>query len=299
MTPAEWGLLGLLSVLWGGAFFFNQIAVGALPPLTVVAARLVLAGGVLWAIVLALGIPMPRAGDVWPAFALMGLLNNAIPFSLIVWGQSHIASGVAAILNATTPLFTVVFAHLLTADERLTAARLAGVLTGLAGVAAMMGGAALGGIGSDLAAQGACLAAAASYALAALWGRRFRRLGIVPLATATGQVSASALMLLPLALVVDRPWSLAVPAAPVLAALVGVAVLSTALAYVVYFQLLRTAGATNVLLVTFLVPVTAILLGVGVLGEMLLPRHLAGMALIGAGLALLDGRLLGRLRRAP
>jgi drug/metabolite transporter (DMT)-like permease len=237
------------------------------------------------------GLAMPRGRAIWGSFFAMGLLNNAIPFSLIVWGQSHIASGVAAIMNASTPLFTALLAHWLTQDERLTAGRLIGVALGLAGVAAMMGGAALGGTRASVAGQAACLAAAVSYALAGIYGRRFRALGVPPLATATGQVTASSLILLPLALLADRPWTLAAPGTATLLALVGVAALSTALAYVVFFRLLASAGATNLLLVTFLIPVTAILLGVMVLGETLLPRHLLGMALIGLGLGAIDGRL--------
>jgi drug/metabolite transporter (DMT)-like permease len=275
MTSREWLLLILLSLLWGGSFFFNQIAVGALPPLTVVAVRVALAAAILWAVLRMFGQSMALGPRVWAAFLGMGVLNNAIPFTLIVWGQSTIASGVAAILNAATPLFTVMFAHVLTTDERMTPGRLAGVLIGLAGVAAMMGGPALCGLGGDIAAQAACVAGAASYALAGLYGRRFRRLGVPSMATAAGQVTASSLILVPLALAVDRPWTLAMPGWEVFAALAGVASLSTALAYVVYFRLLASAGATNLLLVTFLMPVTAILLGVAVLGEVLLPRHLA------------------------
>ncbi len=291
MSGTEWLLLLALSVVWGGSFFFNEIAVAALPTLTVVAVRVALAAVILAAVLRATGVAVPRDRRVLGAFAVMGLLNNAVPFSLIVWGQSQIASGVAAILNASTPLFMVVFAHVLTRDERLTGARLAGVALGLAGVAVMVGGAAMG---RSVAAEIACLAAAVSYALAGIYGRRFRALGVPPLATAWGQVTASSLMLVPLALIVDRPFALPAPGVEVIAALVCVATFSTALAYVVYFRLLATAGPVNLVLVTFLVPVTAVLLGVGVLGEALLPRHLAGMALIGAGLAAIDGRLLRR-----
>lgn len=291
MSGGEWLLLLLLSVLWGGSFFFNEVAVAALPPLSVVVARVVLAALILTAAMRIAGVAVPRDGRVLRAFLVMGLLNNAVPFTLIVWGQSHIASGVAAILNAATPLFGVVFAHFLTADERMTGPRLAGVLLGFAGVATMVGGAALG---RSVAAELACLTAAGSYAFAGIFGRRFRALGVPPLATAWGQVSASSLLLLPLMCAVDRPWTLPAPGVEVVAALVCVAAFSTALAYIVYFRLLATAGAVNLLLVTFLIPVTAILLGVGVLGETLLLRHLAGMALIGAGLAAIDGRLLGR-----
>ncbi len=299
MTAADWGLLGLLSLLWGGSFFFNQVAVAALPPLSVVAARVVLAAAVLWTVLRVRGERVPRAPAVLAACLGMGVLNNAIPFTLIVWGQTHIASGVASILNASTPLFTVLLAHALTRDERLTPGRIAGVVTGFLGVAVMMGGAALGGAGMAVAAQAACVLAAVSYACASLWGRRFAALGVPPLATAAGQLTASSLILAPLALLVDRPWSLPAPGAAALASLVGVAVLSTALAYVIFFRILARAGATNLSLVTFLIPVSAILLGVGVLGETLLPRHLAGMALIGIGLAAIDGRAFDRLRRRP
>lgn len=295
MTLADWGLLVFLSLLWGGSFFFNQVAVAELPTLTVVAARVVLAAAALWAAMLAIGMRMPRGGAGLAAFVVMGVLNNVVPFALIVWGQAQIGSGVAAILNASTPLFTVLLAHGLTADERLTPGRLGGVVIGFVGVAVMMGGAALGG--GALAAQAACLGGALSYAFASLWGRRFRALGVPPVATAAGQLTASALFLAPAALLVDRPWTLAAPSGAALASLAGVALLSTALAYVVYFRLLARAGATNLTLVTLLIPVTAILLAVGFLGETLLPRHMAGMALIGLGLAAIDGRPLALLRR--
>jgi drug/metabolite transporter (DMT)-like permease len=233
----------------------------------------------------------------------MGLLNNAIPFGLIVWGQTHIASGVAAILNATTPLFTAVVAHLLTADEKLTAGRVLGVVVGFVGVAVMIGGAALHALDDGVVAQVAILGAALSYAFAAVFGRRFRVLGIAPLATASGQVTASTIMLAPAALLVDRPWLLPWPSAHALAAVAGLALVSTALAYVLFFRVLATAGALNAALVTFLIPVSAVLLGVLVLGETLQPRHLGGMALIWIGLAALDGRpwraLRALLRRSP
>ncbi|KQP25000.1 ABC transporter permease [Methylobacterium sp. Leaf102] len=299
MSAPEWAMLLCLSVLWGGSFFFTQVALEALPPVTLVTLRVGLAALILNAVVPLSGLAMPRGARVWSAFLGMGLLNNAVPFCLIVWGQTHIASGLAAILNATTPLFTVVAAHFLTADERMTGSRMAGGLVGLAGVAVMVGPAVLAGLGADLLAQVAVLGAALSYACAGLFGRRFRRMGIPPLATAAGQVSASTLILVPIALVVDRPWTLPMPGAAVVGAVVGIAALSTALAYVLYFRILATAGATNLLLVTFLIPVSAILLGAVVLGERLDPRHIVGMALIGCGLAAIDGRLraFGRTRR--
>ena len=200
-------------------------------------------------------------------------------------------------MNATTPLWTVLLANVLTRDEKLTANRLAGVVAGLIGVAAMIGPAALDGFGLDVVAQLAILAAAVSYALASIFGRRFRTMGLPPLATAAGQVTASTLMMLPIVLVVDRPWQLAAPVLASWAAILALALLCTALAYVLYFRILATSGATNLMLVTFLIPVSAILLGAVVLGERLEPRHFAGMALIVAGLVAIDGWLLRLLRR--
>lgn len=292
----EWMLLIGLSVLWGGSFLFVGIAVRELPPLTIVAARVALAALALLAVLKLLRHPVPRGVRVWTAFLGMGVLNNAIPFTLIVWGQSHIASGLASILNATTPLFTVVVAHAFTADERLTGRRLAGVLIGFAGVALMVGGAAMQALGVDVAAQLAILGAALSYGCAGVFGRRFRALGVPPLATAAGQVTASSAILVPLALIVDRPWNLALPSAPTVLAVLALALVSTAFAYLLFFRLLARAGATNVALVTFLIPVSAILFGATLLGERLVPRQFGGMALIAAGLAVMDGRLPALLR---
>ena len=298
LGPREWVLLGALSLLWGGSFFLVAIALRGLPPFTLVALRVGLAVASLLLLLRLSGSGLPRGRAVWLACLGMGLLNNAIPFSLIVWGQTQIASGLAAILNATTPLATVLVAYLCTQDEPLTASRLMGVVAGLAGVAVMIGPTALMGLGSHLLAQLACLAAALSYACAGVFGRRFRRLGMAPMPTAAGQLLASSALLLPVALLVDRPWGLPVPAAEVWAAVIALALLSTALAYVLYFRILAVAGATNLLLVTFLIPVSAILLGVLVLRERLAANQLAGMALIAMGLVAIDGRLLPFTRDA-
>ncbi|MBX3499560.1 MAG: DMT family transporter [Alphaproteobacteria bacterium] len=294
MGATEWLLLGTLSVLWGGSFLFGKIALAELPPLTIVLARVGLAGAALWLAVVVTRLQVPRERAVWLAFFAMGLINNLIPFSLIMWGQVRIGSGLASILNATTPLWTVLVAHVFTADEKLDARKLAGALTGVAGVAVMIGPMALAGLGGDVAAQLAVIAATLSYAFAGLYGRRFARQGVKPLVVAAGQVGATTVMLLPVALLVDAPWNLAMPGPRTVAALCGLALLSTALGYVLYFRILATAGATNVLLVTFLIPVSGVLMGVLVLDETIEPRQLAGMALIGLGLAAIDGRLLRR-----
>jgi drug/metabolite transporter (DMT)-like permease len=297
MGGREWAMLLALAALWGGSFFFNGVAVRELPSLTLVWLRVAVAAAALLLALRLLGQGMPSSSRVWAAFIGMGLLNNVLPFVLIVWGQHRIASGLASILNATTPLFTVLVAHLLTSDEKLTPLKASGVSVGFAGAVVMIGPNALGGLGAVALAQLACLAGALSYAFAGIFGRRFKRMEIAPMATAAGQVSASTVLLLPVMLLVDRPWTLATPHAATWGAVLGVGLLSTAIAYVLYFLILANAGATNLLLVTFLIPVSAIFLGALVLGEALLPHHLAGLALIGAGLACIDGRLPRQLAR--
>ncbi|MFL5186207.1 MAG: DMT family transporter [Microvirga sp.] len=296
MTASDWALLAILSIVWGGSFLFVGVAVRELPPLTIVALRVVTAASALLLTLRLMGVDLPRTRQVWSAFLGMSILNNVIPFTLIVWGQSHIASGLASILNATTPLFTVIVAHYLTEDERLTGQRFAGVIVGFAGVAVMIGAAAFASLDASILAQLAVLGAALSYGFSGVFGRRFKTMGIPPLATAAGQVTVSSAILLPTALIVDRPWTLAMPSTGAIVSLAALGLVSTAFAYLIFFRLLARAGATNVGLVTFLIPVSAILLGVLVLGETLAMRHMAGMALIGGGLILIDGRLLSALK---
>lgn len=296
MSPYEWLLLIILSLLWGGSFFFVGVAVEALPPLTIVTLRVFLAAIALLAVVYFTGLRMPSNPTVWIALFGMGILNNVIPFTLIVWGQTHIASGLASILNATTPLFTVVTAHFLTEDEKMSSLKVLGVVLGLAGVAIMIGPEALDGLGDTILGQFAVLGAAVSYSLAGIYGCRFRQLGIKPVVTATGQVTASSLILIPLAIVYDHPFTLPIPAPEIWLAIVGLALFSTALAYILYFRILSTAGATNVLLVTLLIPVSAILLGTAILGEQLELKHITGMGLISIGLLSIDGRIFQLIR---
>jgi drug/metabolite transporter (DMT)-like permease len=297
MGVREWALLVALSILWGGSFLFVGVAVRELQPLTVVVLRVALAALALHLVIRTAGISLPRDRDVWAAFLWMGLLNNVIPFTLIAWGQIHLASGIASIFNATTPLFTVLVAHWWTKDEKLTAGRLAGVVIGFAGVSVMMAGPALWSFGVDVAAEVAMLTAAVFYAVSGVYGRRFKAMGIEPLATAAGMLTASSIMLLPVMLIVDRPWTLPAPSAATVFAILGLALLATALAFIIYFRVLAVAGATNLLLVTFLIPVSAIVFGAAFLGERLEPKHFYGMALIGVGLAAIDGRPLAAARR--
>lgn len=296
MGPLEWLLLIILSVLWGGSFFFNKLTVAEWPPFAVVQVRVGLAAIALLLAVRIAGQSMAVGRELWLAFFGMGILNNLIPFSLFLWGQQQIASGLASILNATTPIFAVLVMHCF-GNEKATGLKLGGVLAGLVGVAILMGPDAISGLGSNLAAQIACILAAVSYAFSGLLGRRFR--GVSPLVAATGQLSASTLMMIPIVFVMHPPWTLPVPSQQALLALVGLALISTALAYLLFFRIMRTAGPSNVMLVTFLIPVSAILLGSSLLGEALLPRHFAGMAAIFVGLALIDGRIMRIARTNP
>ena len=297
MTGFEWMLLVLLSVVWGGSFFFNGIALREFPTLTIVTARVGLAALALLLLMRMLGQGIQLNRQILKAFFGMSFLNNVVPFSLIVWGQQHIASGVASILNATTPLFTMLVAHWFTTDEKINPRRLLGVLTGMGGVGLMMGLDSMETSGFHLLGQSAILLAAFSYGLAGVYGKRFAQLEIPPLATATGQLCASSMILIPLTLWIDQPWTMTIPSIEGMGSLLGIAVLSTALAYVIYFRLLKTAGATNLLLVTLLIPVSAIILGVFLLDESLEPQHLSGMGVISLGLLIMDGRLLQFFRK--
>ncbi|MEZ9297673.1 DMT family transporter [Vibrio splendidus] len=297
MNARVWAMLILLSMLWGGSFFFVGVVVTDLPPLTIVALRVGIAAITLWIIALMIGLRPPKELRVWGAFLGMGLLNNVVPFALIVWGQTQIASGLASILNAATPIFAVVVAGILLPDERVTPLKLVGVGIGFVGVVVMIGLPALSG-GGSLIAQLAIIAAALSYAFAGVYGRRFKAMGINPIITAAGQVTASTMVLTPVALMVDGPLDVVAMSGDTWAAIAGLAVLSTAVAYVLYFKILELAGATNVLLVTLLVPVSAILLGSLFLNESLEVIHFVGMLLIAIGLSAIDGRLWRRIKLA-
>jgi drug/metabolite transporter (DMT)-like permease len=292
MDKSDWAILVTLALIWGGAFFFIGVAVRHVPPLTYVWLRLTIAAAAMWLFLKFKGEKLGLPRQVWGSILLLALLNNALPFTLFGWGQTHIASGLASILNATTPIWGVVVAHFLTSDERMTPRKIVGVLLGFGGVATMIGPTLLSNIGNDALAQLACVTASLSYALAAVWARRFKRMGLSPMSVTTGQLTAGAAMMLPLALFVDRPWEHAVPPLSAWGAIVALALLCTAFGYVMYFRLIDSAGATNALLVTLLVPPTAILLGSLFLGEQLAPQDFAGLLLIGLGLAAIDGRLL-------
>lgn len=283
-------MLILLSVLWGGSFFFMKVALSELPTFTIVFSRVCIASLTLFVLIKVLDINFPRGIKVWRTFFIMGFINNVVPFSLLVWGMTEIASGLAAILTAATPVFTILIAHFTTSDEQMSANKVVGVLLGLVGVVVLIGGDALGGFDASILAMLACLGAALSYALAANFGRQFKRLELQPTVGAFGQVTASSLLLFPVVLIVDSPWTLSMPGMNTWLSVITLGVGSTAFAYLLFFRILATAGATNIALVTLLVPISAIILGWLILRETLLINHLTGMAIITLGLLAIDGR---------
>lgn len=288
MRPVDWVLLVVLSGLWGGSFFLAAVALKDLPPFTVVIGRAGIAALTLLIVLRAMGIAVPRDPKLWAAFCVAGVLNNVVPFSLICWAQTQIPSGLASILNAATPLFAVIFCHWLTRDEKLTPNKLIGVVIGIGGVATMVGLESLGGIDANVLAEFACLTAALSYAFAGIFGRTLK--GVPFLLVAFGQATATAVMLTPVVMIVDRPWTLPMPGAEAWGAVIALGVLCTTVGHSLYFRILSTAGATNVLLVTLLIPVSAIWLGWSILDERLGWHQFIGMAIIGAGLIVIDGR---------
>ncbi|THB80307.1 MAG: DMT family transporter [Desulfobacteraceae bacterium] len=294
MTLREWGMLIFLSLIWGGSFFFVGVAVKEVQPFTIVLVRVGLAAFILLAVARVKGTKMPKDPATWGAFLIMGALNNLLPFCLIVWGQTHIESGLASILNAVTPIFSVVLAHFFTREERLTSLRAFGVVMGWIGVAVLIGIEFFKGFGTAVAGQAAVLGAGFCYACAAIYGQRFKM--IDPLVVAAGMLTGSTLMMLPLALVADQPWMLS-PGVGSILALIGLAAVSTSLAYIIYFRILASSGPTNILLVTFMIPVSAVFLGWVFLGERLGADIFLGMGLIFTGLIAIDGRLVHRLQR--
>jgi drug/metabolite transporter (DMT)-like permease len=294
MSVRSWCLLGVLSLLWGGAFFFAAIAVRDVPPLTVVLCRVSIAALCLFVLMRTQGEQLPRSRSIYLAFLLMGLLNNVIPFSMLFWAQTSISSGLASILNATTPMFSIIVAHIFLSDERMHANKLAGVVLAMGGVIVLVGGELIGGFGVATLGVLACLGAAFSYGLASVFGRRFARLGIAVKTVAFGQLAASSVIMLPVVIVLDQPWVLPLPSHDAVLSIIALAIASTALAYLIYFHLLATAGAVNVALVTLLIPLSAIFLGACFLDEQLQNHHYAGMLLIASGLLTVDGRVLRR-----
>jgi drug/metabolite transporter (DMT)-like permease len=299
MSPADWGLIAALSFLWGGAFYFNVLALRGFPPNTLVLLRMAIACIPLLLLLKFAGQRLPHTAQQWRALAVLASLNIVLPFILFTWAQARIPSGFASVLNATTPLWGVVVAHFLTQDEKATPPRVAGVLIGVVGVAVMIGRDALSGTGNDIIPTTACLVATLSYAFASIYGRRFGSSGMQPMTIATGQAIMATIIMLPIAAISDQFWTLPTAGWDAWGGIIGVALLSTSLAYILYFRLLESAGATNSLLATFTIPIVAIFLGIMFLGETLALRQVGGIALIALGLAAIDGRVFRMLERKP
>lgn len=293
--PARaWIEILLLSLLWGGSFLAISLALREVDVFTIVAIRVVGAAVVLWAYVLIRGLEVPRMGRIWGAFLVMGLLNNVLPFSLIVWGQQNIPSGLASILNASTAIFGVIVAAAIFADERLTQRKAIGVMIGFLGVAAAIGLSALTQFDLRSLAQLALLGSSLSYALAGAWARRALK-GLTPQVAAAGMTTCSAFVMLPTALWIEGVPELSLTMST-WAALAYLAVMATALAYLLYYRVLAVAGSGNLMLVTLLVAPVAIALGAVVLGEELRPAAYVGFGLLAIGLMILDGRALAWVR---
>jgi drug/metabolite transporter (DMT)-like permease len=293
MRTSDWLLLTLLSVLWGVTYFFIAVANAEVPPFTLVLGRVGLAALALVPVVYALGLRLPATAAGWWPFVVQAVINNVIPFTLMVYGQLRIASGLAAVLNATTPLFTLAVARIF-AGETLTASKVAGVALGIAGVGVLVGPEAMGSNASSVIGMLCILGAALSYAVSALWMRRLRQ--IPPVVSSAAQLTCSSLLLLPMAGAAERFWQLPVPSLHATLAVLGLALVSTAFAYLVFFRLNASAGPTNVMLVTLLIPVTAMILGVLLLDETITVHQVAGALIIASGLVVIDGRALGWLR---
>lgn len=292
MTAATWAQLVLLGIIWGGSFFFARIAVAEMHPLVLVLFRVAIAAVALQLYLAVAGPSFRLALPHWRGLLLLGILNNAVPFSLIFAGQTVLGAGLASVLNATTPFWTLLVANTLTADERMTWNKLAGVLLGIAGTAVMILPGLTAGLGGPVWAKFALIGASMSYALALMLARRLR--AVPAPVMATGQLTASTLVMIPVVLAVEGGSGLFNASAGVWAAVIALAVVSTAFAYLLYFSIIAKAGATNASLVTLIVPVSAILLGTLFLGERLSALEILGMVIILCGLLAIDGRLLGR-----
>lgn len=297
MTGRLWLLILLMSALWGGGFMFIKFALTGFAPFSVVAGRVGVAAVALGLIVAVGRQRLPRQVRVWRAFFIMGALNNLIPWMMVAWAQTQIPSSMAAILNAPTPLLTAVMAHLLTDDEKLTRQKFTGVLAGMLGVALVVGPGVLSGVDRAVLAQVTCLSATVSYAASAVYGRVFRSMDVTPVVAAFGQQLMVAAVIIPLALIVDQPWTHPAPGAGAVAAVLALGVIATALPYIIFYRVLAEAGATNLMLVNLLIPGWAVALGAMALGERLPPTAFLGMAMVGLGLAVIDGRLFPAIWR--
>lgn len=298
IAPRDWLVIGGLSILWGGSFLLIELGLQGFGPLTLVFLRMALAIPLMLFALRWMGLRLPSDRRSWLHLTILGFLNIALPMALFFIAQTRIESGLASILNATTPMWSVVFAHYFIRDERATIARIIGVLVGFGGIVVMIGPDALAGIGTDIFAQIACLFATACFAASAVYARRLGT-SIAPVSIATGQIITASLMLAPLPLLFETPFSSAAPSLTAIFAVAAMAVASTSIAYLLFFRLIARVGVGNSMLVALLMPVVAIALGVMVLGERLRDEQLAGKALILVGIMIIDGRLFSRLASRP
>jgi len=289
-SAKDWLLIILLALIWGGSFLFGRILMIEWPPFTVVFLRVFLAAIALWVFLIITARKFPKDISLLKMIMVMGILNNVIPFSLILIGQQEIGSGLASVVNAMTPIWTLIIANSFTTDEKFTANKVMGILFGFLGVATLIGADIMQGLTASAWAQGAVLGATISYGFAGVWGKKFK--GQDPIIISTGQLTASSIVILPIMFILEDPFSISAPTLEMTISLLGLSILCTSFAYVLFFKILSSAGATNVSLVTFLVPVSAILLGIFWLGETLTTSNIIGMILIILGLALVDGRIL-------
>ena len=296
MTAHDWFSLVLLALIWGGSFYFARVAVLEIPPFTLVLSRVLLAAIALNLVLQWKTTGLTHSRSLWFQFAMMGLLNNVIPHSLLFYGQQELGAGLASIINAMTPFWSLLIAHAYTQDERLSPSKIFGVIAGMAGVGIMIGGAVFEGHSVAVLALIAVVGTTISYGIASVYGRTFAN--VPPLETARGQLTMSTIMILPVALLIDQPWQLPMPSTLAIGSVILLALVCTAYAYILYFRILASAGAVNISLVTLLVPASAILLGSIFLNEVLLPRHIIGLVFILIGLAAVDGRPLPFLRNS-
>mgnify|MGYP001812004542 CR=1 FL=1 len=282
MNARQFLILLVLGLIWGASFLFIKVAVVTIPPFTVAFGRTALAALILYVVLRYRGLKLGSWGHLWGSFLVLGLFNGAVPYTLITWAEIHIDSGLAAILNALMPLFTVLLAHFFTQDEKLNWMKVSGIFLGFLGILALIGPAVLKGLGTHVIGQLAVVGAALCYAMAAIYGRRLKE--IPPLVSATGQLIGAALLTLPLSFIIDTPWQLSVTQLS-LGALACLSLLGTALAYILYYYLLARIGATNVSLVTYLLPITGVFWGAWLLSERLHWSAFLALALILAGIA--------------
>ena len=290
----ELALLTLLATLWGASYTFIKLGVATIPPLTLIAARTLIAGVLLLLILGLRGLRMPRDATNWRRFLFQACLNSVIPFTLIAWAERSVDAGLATILNSTSPIFTFLLTLAITRHEAVTGRKLFGVIAGMAGICSIIGVQALGGIGAQLAAQIAIVAATLCYAGAAIFSRSFK--GLDSMIPATGSLLCGAVILLPVSLVVDRPWTLAPTTSSVLA-LIGLATFSTALAFVIYFRLILTLGSVGTTAQAYLRVPIGVAIGVLFLGESLSTTALLGLASVVIGVAAMT--IPPRKARAP